>query len=157
MDGDIMNNKGFTLIELIIVISVLAMIALLSAPSIVKLIEKNKVDNYNSTIDSILEATSLYASNNRYQLNFNDNCIPGDTKDVYTTITFNNLINSKDIKSPIKNFCTEENINNNTQIRIILNCGTKQFSYKIIGLKEKENITDEDGRIISGKTCSDLY
>ena len=47
--GDIMNNKGFTLVELILVISVLAMLALLSTPSITRMIEQNKVNNYNST------------------------------------------------------------------------------------------------------------
>jgi len=157
-----MNNKGFTLIELIMVITVLAMLALLSTPNIIKLIEKNKVDNYNNTIDSIIEATELYVSNNRYNLNFNENCTPKDTKDIYTNITLKNLIDSKDITSPVKNPCNDNSISDTTKIKVTLSCKTRQFSYDIVydsstTLTTKTNVTDSVGKIRSGKTCEDLY
>lgn len=157
-----MNNKGFTLIELIMMITILAMIALLSTPNIIKLIEKNKVDNYNSTIDSIFEATELYVSNNRYNLTFNKTCAPTDTNDIYTTISLKNLIDSKDITTPVKNPCTDEEIPITTQIKVSLNCETKIFSYAIdytsnTTLLTITDITDTNGKIIEGKTCSDLY
>ena len=139
------------------------MIAMLSTPSIVKIIEKNKVNNYNNTIDSIINAASLYTSNNRYELNFVDSsgnssfCKPNDVNDIYTSITLKDLIDSGDISSPIENFCTDEEFSNSTEVKIILNCKTRQFDYKVLGLTEKENITDFDGKIIDGKTCDDLY
>ena len=154
-----MNNKGFTLVELILVISVLAMLALLSTPSITRMIEQNKVNNYNSTIDSIINAASLYASNNRYELKFDNNafCRPSDTNDIFSVITLKDLIDNGDISSPVKNFCTDVDFSVSSQIRIILNCKTRQFSYEILGLKKKENVTDNLGKIINNKTCRDLY
>lgn len=162
-----MDNKGFTLIELILVISVLAMIGLLSIPNIVKMLEKNKVDNYNGTIDSIRKAAELYASDNRYELDFDSEfCKPTDTnsKNIVANITLQTLIDSKDISSSIKNFCTDKDINVNTGIRIILNCGTKQFSIDIDegsssgSLKRRTGINGIDGiKIEKGKYCDSLY
>ena len=40
-----MNNKGFTLIEMIMVIAILAMLAVLTTPNVIKMINKNKADN----------------------------------------------------------------------------------------------------------------
>jgi len=159
-----MNNKGFTLIELIMVIAILAMLALLSTPNVISLINKNKVDNYNSTIDSILEAAELYVSNHRYDLNFKDaggnsvSCTPEDTFDIYTNVVLGDLINSKSLTNPVKNFCTDENIPHDLNIKITLSCKTKNFSYKITGLRELPGeVTDSDGKIIIGKKCTDLY
>ena len=83
-----MNNKGFTLIELIMVITILTMVGLIATPNVIKFIKQNKVDNYNNTIDSIIEASKLYVSENRNDLNFenNDFCIPGETKDLKTSV-----------------------------------------------------------------------
>lgn len=160
--SDILNNRGFTLIELVIIIAVLGMITLISAPNIIKLLNKNKVDNYNNTIDSIIEATELYVSNNRYNLNFNGNCTPKDTKDISTNITLKNLIDSKDITSPVINPCNDNSISDTTKIKVTLSCKTRQFSYDIVydsstTLTTKTNVTDSVGKILSGKTCEDLY
>jgi len=160
-----MNNKGFTLIELILVISVLSMLALLSTPNIIKLLEKNKADNYNSTIDSIVKATELYISNNRYELVYDDKCLPSDSeKNINTTIKLQNIIDTKDIKTPVTNFCTDEIISSDTIIKITLNCGTKQFKIDIDEttssntLKRKNGILGIDGlKIEEDNTCDSLY
>lgn len=140
-----MNNKGFTLIELIIVIAILSLIALLSAPNVLKLINKNKADNYNGMIDSIIKSTKLYVSDNKNELKFvADNgqenfCKPNEDKNIHSSITLNELINSKSISSPVVNPCTKTNISENTKIKITLNCKTKQFSYFIEDLKKINN------------------
>lgn len=158
-----MNNKGFTLIEIIMVISVLAMLALLSAPNVVNLIKKNKVDNYNNVIDSIIEATELYVSNNRYKLIFNENCAPKDTKDVYSSVKLNVLINNSNLSSPVKNYCLDEELGDDTEIKIILSCKTRQFSYDIIENDKLKRRSDADGNSISGvdglkiSSCDELY
>ena len=149
------------------IISVLAMIALLSTPNVLKMIEKNKADNYNNTIDAIVKAAELYASNNRYSLAFDGGCTPNDpdTKNITATIMLETLINNKDISSPVKNSCTDEEIPNDTEIEIILNCGSRQFSYDIevdgTVLKRKEN---NEGVSIDGikglkldNSCNELY
>lgn len=160
-----MNNKGFTLIEMIMVIAILAMLAVLTTPNVIKLINKNKVDNYNSVIDSVIKACDLYTSDNRYDLNFNGSCT-GDheaTPNVSTFITLQDLVNSKDISTPIRNECTNEELNYDTiKITITLDCKTKNFSYKIEDISNKHfirknDVTSNDGKIIEGKYCSDLY
>ena len=60
-----MNNKGFTLIEMIMVIAILAMLAVLTTPNVIKMINKNKADNYNSVIDYIVSSCDLYVSYKR--------------------------------------------------------------------------------------------
>ena len=160
-----MNNKGFTLIEMIMVIAILAMLAVLTTPNVIKMINKNKADNYNSVIDSIVSSCDLYVSDKRYELRFNNTC-SGDyeaTPNVATSITLKDLVNSKDISTPIRNECTNEELNYDTiKITITLDCKTKNFSYKIEDTSNKHfirknDVTSNDGKIIEGKYCSDLY
>lgn len=160
-----MNNKGFTLIEMIMVIAILAMLAVLTTPNVIKMINKNKADNYNSVIDSIVSSCDLYVSDKRYELRFNNTC-SGDyeaTPNVSTSITLQDLVNSKDISTPIRNECTNEELNYDTiKITITLDCKTKNFSYKIEDPSNKHfirknDVTSNDGKIIEGKYCSDLY
>lgn len=165
-----MNNKGFTLVELIIVIALLATIALLSTPNIIRMIDKNKVDNYNKTLDSIIEATELYVSDNRYNLTFSDDlgdevfCKPTDPDDkkIYSQITLENLSYNKYISEEVINPCTEEYIYKTTKIDISLNCKKKQFEYKIkydsdTNLIIDATYTETDGKIKEGNKCEDLY
>ena len=162
-----MNNKGFTLIEMIMVIAILAMLAVLTTPNVIKMINKNKADNYNSVIDSIVASCDLYTSDNRYNLSFNDTC-PTESEsstitEISTFITLQDLVNSKDISTPIRNECTNEELSYDTiKITITLDCKTKNFSYKIEDTTNKhfirrDGVTSTDGKIIEGKYCSDLY
>lgn len=162
-----MNNKGFTLIEMIMVIAILAMLAVLTTPNVIKIINKNKADNYNSVIDSIVASCDLYTSDNRYNLSFNDTCSAESESstitEISTFITLQDLVNSKDISTPIRNECTNEELNYDTiKITITLDCKTKNFSYKIEDTSNKhfirkDGVTSNDGKIIEGKYCSDLY
>lgn len=160
-----MNNKGFTLIEMIMVIAILAMLAVLTTPNVIKMINKNKADNYNSVIDSIVSSCDLYTSDNRYNLSFNDTCSADyeATPNVSTFITLQDLVNSKDISTPIRNECTNEELNYDTiKITITLDCKTKNFSYKIEDISNKHfirkvGVTSNDGKIVEGKYCTDLY
>ena len=162
-----MNNKGFTLIEMIMVIAILAMLAVLTTPNVIKIINKNKADNYNSVIDSIVASCDLYTSDNRYNLSFNDTC-PTESEsstitEISTFITLQDLVNSKDISTPIRNECTNEELSYDTiKITITLDCKTKNFSYKIEDTTNKHfirknDVTSTDGKIIEGKYCTDLY
>lgn len=162
-----MNNKGFTLIEMIMVIAILAMLAVLTTPNVIKMINKNKADNYNSVIDSIVASCDLYTSDNRYNLSFNDTCSAESESstitEISTFITLQDLVNSKDISTPIRNECTNEELSYDTiKITITLDCKTKNFSYKIEDTSNKhfirkDGVTSTDGKIIEGKYCSDLY
>ena len=46
--GDNMNNKGFTLVELLATISILAIISIIAIPNVISMMEKNKKEAYIS-------------------------------------------------------------------------------------------------------------
>ena len=63
-----MNNKGFTLIELIMVIAILALLSIILIPVSGNIIEKGKKNNCEDTIDGVIAAAKLYVADNRYEL-----------------------------------------------------------------------------------------
>ena len=61
-----MNNKGFTLIELIVTIILLAMILSIGAYSIISIVKDSREKNYNTLIKSIKAATESYVIECKY-------------------------------------------------------------------------------------------
>ena len=61
-------NKGFTLIELICVITILGLIALIAVPTINTMIQKSKSDAYEEQIDTITKAARTYMTKNSDKL-----------------------------------------------------------------------------------------
>ena len=148
-----MNNKGFTMIELIMVIMIIALLALLSTPNIIKMINRNKRESYNDTLDSIIEAAELYASDNRYSLNFSDNCNgDSDSGTLNTIIKLSDLIDGKYLSSPAINHCTDEKMD--VVIFVRLSCATNEFlDFIVSDAKTYSPIT----KIEEGRFCDDVY
>lgn len=59
------NKKGFTLVELLAVIVILAVIMLIAVPVISNLIQKNKEKAYEAKMELILKQAKLYAKDNK--------------------------------------------------------------------------------------------
>lgn len=55
------NNKGFSLVELIIVIAIMAVLVGVLAPTYLQYVEKSKKSNDVSTVDSIINACEIAA------------------------------------------------------------------------------------------------
>ena len=55
------NNKGFSLVELIIVIAIMAVLVGVLAPTYLQYVEKSKKSNDVSTVDSIVNAVEIGA------------------------------------------------------------------------------------------------
>lgn len=66
-----LDNKGFTLVELIIVIAIIAVLAAVIAPQYVKYIDKSRQATDENTLNEVAHAMEVAAANN----------------DVYTEIT----------------------------------------------------------------------
>ena len=61
------NNKGFTLVELLVVIAIIGILAVVAVPSLMKNIEKSKVASLEADINAIKSASvSYYADKNTY-------------------------------------------------------------------------------------------
>lgn len=96
-----MNNKGFTLIELIATIALLAIISVISVVSVSGVINQSKTNNCKNLVSRIKSAVNEYVSDNRYNFTNNDSF----------TITGSELINKKYLNGPIVNPFDNSNIN----------------------------------------------
>lgn len=72
------NDKGFTLVELLVAIAILGIITALAFPGISKIQEKNRNKKYEAYRDSVIEAAKLYndifAEDNFYFSSPDDQC-----------------------------------------------------------------------------------
>lgn len=80
------NNKGFSLVELIIVIAIMAILAGAIAPALIRYIDKSRKSNDVSSCKTIKTAVET-ALGNEDVYAFLTNC--GDSDDDFTLITFN--------------------------------------------------------------------
>ena len=130
-----LNNKGFTLIELIATIALLAVIAIISFVSINGVVNQSKVNDCESLIMNIKSATKEYASDNRYG-------------SINKNITAQDLINGKYLSSPIINPFTKEDIDASTiKINITLK---DDYSADVISVYKNE-VSDDNKYICDDK------
>lgn len=80
------NNKGFTLVELVIVIAILALLVGLLAPQYTKYVEKSRKAADASNMNELVKVVQVYAGDT-------DNELPADTY----TITISNTKGGSDI------------------------------------------------------------
>lgn len=120
-----MNDKGFTLVELILVVAIIALLSLIFTPNVLYLINKNNTDTYNDTVESVISATKIYVSNNRYDLGIT-------CTDNKKNITLNELILSGDLSklpvNPCKNSSLDFDVND--IVEVSYDCNKKKYDYK---------------------------
>ena len=57
-----MNNKGFSLVELIIVIAIMAILIVVLAPQYLKFVERSRQSTDKQNVDEIIRAIEIYAA-----------------------------------------------------------------------------------------------
>ncbi len=135
------RKNGFTLVEILVTISLLSLIMIIVVPSVISINKKVKNKLYNTKVSQAEEATILWAQDNPNCLSSNDdscminknNCTSSDENKIECTITMgelaaNNLIKYDDeakeeIYSPIDNASM-----NDVEISFIYNLKTKLIS-----------------------------
>lgn len=124
-----MNRKGFTLIETIMVIAILALLMLILVPNVISLINKNNIKSCQNLEDSIKNAAKVYVANNKYQLGFSCDTEKGTEKE----IKIQDLIDSGDLKltdNKLVNPVSRKDIPLSSKIKVTYNCTTKDFNYE---------------------------
>ena len=100
------NNKGFTLVELLVVIAIIGILAVVAVPALFKNIEKGKVAELEADISAIRSAAlSYYADNGTY---------PNGQLTGTPTETANKL--SKEIEGLSNPFGATYTVNNSTPV-----------------------------------------
>lgn len=124
-----MNKKGFTLIETVMVIAILALLMLILVPNVISLINKNNIKSCQNLEASIKNAAKVYVANNKYQLGFS--CNASETTSI-VKIPIQNLIDSGDLKLQNDNLVNPKNnstIKQDKEITVKYDCNKKIFTY----------------------------
>lgn len=137
-----MNKKGFTLVEVIVVIAITALLLLILVPNVFVMINKNNKKSCNSLVDNIESAAKIYVTNNKYDLGFG--C---GTSNNTKTITLQNLIDTGDLSTDstgkIINPIDKSEISlDKSIVKVTYNCNTKEFNYDIDMYNIDEEVVD---------------
>ena len=127
-----MNNKGFTLIEAIMVVAIIAVLAVLFTPNILALKNQNSLDVYNSTIKTIEHAAENYVSDNRYNKDIVKVKCPGTIAQRRFTVKIEELVDAGYLSKIPESTCNKNSsvkFNPTDKVTVEYDCTKKQFSY----------------------------
>lgn len=105
-----MKNRGFTLVEILAVITIIALLSLILIPSIDAIIKSSKEDTYEIQVDLILAGLENWAANNVFRL-------PSE-EDASMTITLGELKKSGFVDVDVRNPKTDECFSNDLALKI---------------------------------------
>ena len=128
-----MNNRGFTLIELIVTIALLALISTISVSVIGNIRGKHNVNAYYELLKNVESAAKLYVTDNRYNLKsvgINIKCPNNNTFTISLQQLVDNGYLTKD-NGGIKNFDGNTLTLSENKVTVTYDCTKKNFTYKI--------------------------
>lgn len=123
-----MNRKGFTLIEVIMVIAIIAILSIILAPNVMVLINKNNERSCEKMIDNIKSAAKMYVNQNKYELGFD--CDKNKTKG----ITLQTLVDAGYLGGELVNPINKEEISLDNTVSVTYSCANKGFTYVVNGI-----------------------
>lgn len=91
------NNKGFSLVELIIVVAIMAILIGVLAPQYIKYVEKSRISADEDTMDSLTKAVQTAVTDDDYY----EDIAEGHNLEISGTGT---VINSDSLKAPIEEY-----------------------------------------------------
>ena len=137
--GNMKKNKGFTLIEILAVVTIIGLIFILVIPKITTSLKNKKSDVDTTTTNLVLSATKLYVSDHSSKFEKtegNVSCMP-----------LRELVDKGYLDGPVKNVTDDLDITNSNSVRITYNKG---FKYELVDSGEcsvvyNEILKDKDG------------
>lgn len=145
-----MNNRGFTLIELIVTIALLALISTISVSVIGNIRGKHNVNAYYELLKNVESAAKLYVTDNRYNLKSIDssiNIVCTDTNKINTFyIPIKDLVDNGYLTTDngeIKNFDGSTLTLSDNKVTVTYDCTKKNFTYKIDKNDENNKICEK--------------
>ena len=97
------NNKGFTLVELVIVIAILAIVVGLLAPQYTKYVEKSRKSADASNMDEMVKAVQVYAADAENEVKD----VKGATIELGTSVKITGDTTNGDIAKALDEFCPD--------------------------------------------------
>ena len=93
-----LNNKGFTLVEVLAVVVILAILTSIAVPTVGRLITRNREEGYEKLKTNIMMATKNYFSDYRYDVSVDtsDSCDENNQRNVLKIQNYN--LNSNKLK-----------------------------------------------------------
>lgn len=128
-----MNNRGFTLIELIVTIALLALISTISVSVIGNIRGKYNVNSYYELLKNVESAAKLYVTDNRYNLKSVGIDIKCPNNNTFT-ISLQKLVDNGYLtvdNDEIKNFDGSTLNLSDNKVTVTYDCTKKNFTYKI--------------------------
>lgn len=126
-----MNNKAFTLAEMLAVIIILSVIALVTIPTVSTTLKNSKEQTCIIQYENILSAAKVWGSENILQL-------PAEGESI--EITLEDLQELGYIDDNIENPVTKQIIGLNTTIKISKEIGSKKYNYEFIGVDDYKTL-----------------
>lgn len=93
------NNKGFTLVELMGVIVVLAIIITIAVPSAISISAKIKNKMYDTKVNMIVSSAKMYGQDNTDKVSENESCSDSKGKILIQTLVTNGYIKKDDTEN----------------------------------------------------------
>ncbi|MDD3186881.1 MAG: prepilin-type N-terminal cleavage/methylation domain-containing protein [Bacilli bacterium] len=116
-------RKGFTLVELLGVLVLIAMISLLVAPKITELFEKKQEEASDATKEILYAAAREYISSNQSLFN---------TGNSYYCITLNDLVNDGQLVNPVIDITSGSHLSLTTNIEVTIENSQYHFEYNTV-------------------------
>lgn len=150
------NNKGFTFVELLVVIALLSIILILTISQVQRVNNNSKIKLCKNKLSLIEESLNLYLTNNRSLFSKGGLCdgepVSGICYTSIKTIADQDIIDyDKDKDKTIINPVNNE-ILNDYIVKIIYDSSNDKFSSEIQIKKENETVSDENYDTICGKS-----
>lgn len=140
-----MNNRGFTLIELIVTIALLALISTISVSVIGNIRGKHNVNAYYELLKNVESAAKLYITDNRYNLKSVGIDIKCPNNNTFT-ISLQKLVDNGYLTTDnngIKNFDGNTLNLSENKVTVTYDCTKKNFTYKIDKNDENNKICEK--------------